>query len=145
MNWGNKLLLTFIVFGTGMSYLVYRAVSTDFQLVEKDYYKKELRYQQLIDDAGRANNLSTAVKLEQKDQEIILQMPDEMKGAPVEGTAWFYCAYDAKKDRKFPLSLDQQAMQQFDRKQIAAGSYTVKINWVANTVSYYTEKRLTIP
>ena len=41
MSWGNKLLVAFIVFAAGMFYLVYRSVNTNYELVEKDYYKSE--------------------------------------------------------------------------------------------------------
>ena len=144
MNWGNRLLVTFIVFGSGMSYLVYRAVSTDFELVEKDYYKKELRYQQVIDGTDRANTLSSPVVLQQTDREILLQMPKEMVGLDVKGTAWFYCAYNSKNDIKFNMNLDDEAVQKFDNRRIAPGTYSVKIDWTANGQSYYTEKQLTV-
>jgi len=49
MNWGNKLVLVFIVFGAFIGYLVYQAVNTKYDLVSKDYYKDELRYQEKID------------------------------------------------------------------------------------------------
>ena len=103
MNWGNKLLLTFIVFGAGMGYLVYRSVSTNYELVEKDYYKQELRYQQVIDGTNRVNQLSSAVKIEQTDAGIILELPQEMKEKDISGDVLFYCAYDKKKDKKFSL------------------------------------------
>lgn len=63
MNWGNKLLVTFIVFGAGMGVLVYKSMNTTYELVEKDYYKKELRYQEVIDGSNRANALSAAASL----------------------------------------------------------------------------------
>lgn len=44
MNWGHKLTFTILVFIGLMSYLVYRSLNTDFQLVEKDYYNNELQY-----------------------------------------------------------------------------------------------------
>jgi hypothetical protein len=144
MNWGNKLLLTFIVFGTGMGYLVYRAVGTDFELVEKDYYKKELRYQQVIDGTNRANTLSTAIELKQTEKEISLEFPKEMVGSDIKGTAWFYCAYDSKKDRKLPLELNTEGFQLFEIGKFSPGTYNVKIDWTANGKNYYTEKRLTI-
>ena len=78
MNWGNKLLLTFLVFAAGMGFLVYRSVTTNFELVEKDYYKEELRFQQQIDGTREANNLSSAVTLLQNETGIHLQLPAEM-------------------------------------------------------------------
>ena len=83
MNWGNKLLLAFIVFGAGMFYLVYRSVNTDYQLVEKEYYKSELRYQQVIDGTSRANGLMSSVELANADGVIRLQLPPEMKNKKV--------------------------------------------------------------
>ena len=56
MNWGNKLLIL-LLFLERMFYLVYRSVNTNFELVEKDYYKSEFRYQQVIDGTNRANSL----------------------------------------------------------------------------------------
>ena len=49
MNWGHKLMIVFIAFAAMMSYLAYRAFKTEFELVDKDYYKNELKYQEVID------------------------------------------------------------------------------------------------
>lgn len=144
MNWGNKLLVTFIVFGAGMSYLVYRAVNTDFELVEKEYYKSELRYQEVIDGIKRANALSDVVKLTQTDSGLSLQLPAEMKGQQVSGTVHLYCDYNAKRDKKFALNTDTEGRQILDEKQIAPGNYIAKITWSANGTGYYTEKPITI-
>lgn len=144
MNWGNKLLITFIVFGAGIFYLVYRSLTTNFEVVEKDYYKSELRYQQVIDGSNLANSLSSSVKLKQKDNVVFLQLPDEMKNKVVTGDILFYCAYDEKKDKKFGLKVNDEAIQTFQPGTITPGNYTVKINWINDGKNYYTEKTLTV-
>lgn len=144
MNWGNKLLATFIVFGAGMSYLAYRSLNTNFELVEKDYYNKELKYQQVIDGGTRANALSSPVKIEQKEKIIILQMPAEMINKQVSGNIWFYCAYDQQKDKKFDLNLTNEGNQLFNNEIIAPGNYTVKITWNDGEKTYYSEEKLSI-
>ena len=103
MNWGNRLLITFIIFGAGISYLVYRSMHTNFELVEKDYYKSELHYQDVIDGANRANALQSAVILKQDNNAILLQLPEEMENKKVTGDILFYCAYDEKKDKTFKI------------------------------------------
>lgn len=143
MNWGNKLLITFIVFGAGISYLVWRSMNTNFELVEKEYYKSELRYQDVIDGSNRANALSSSVKLEQKNEGLSLQLPDEMKGRDITGTVLFYCAYDSKLDREFILKPGRDGSQTFDREKIIPGNYTVKIEWNAGGKNYYTEQTIT--
>ena len=144
MNWGNKLLITFIIFGAGIFYLVYRSMTTNFELVEKDYYKSELHYQQVIDGSNRAGALHSPVKLEQKEDLILLQLPEEMKNKMVTGDILFYCAYDEKKDKKFRLLVNNDGEQVFQPGTITPGNYTVKINWSSDSDNYYTEKTLTV-
>lgn len=144
MNWGNRLLLAFIVFGAGMFYLVYRSVSTRFELVEKDYYKQELRYQQVIDGKQEAGKLATGVSIRQSENGIHLQLPEEMKEKTITGEVWFYCAYDEKKDKKFKLQTDRNAAQSFPAEQVQPGNYTVKIRWADEQTNYYTEKMIQV-
>jgi FixH len=144
MNWGNKLLVTFVVFGAGMIFLVYRAVKTNYELVEKDYYKNELSYQQVIDGVNRVNALSTSVKIQSVAEGILLQLPEEMKNKTISGTIWFYCAYDEKKDKKADLDLSADASEVFSKELLQPGTYTVKLNWVADEKAYYAENSLTV-
>lgn len=144
MNWGNKLLVTFIVFGVGMFYLVYRAVNTNYELVDKDYYKQELRYQQVIDGANRANLLNTSVKIEQTADGISLELPKEMKDKEITGNILFYCAYDQKKDKQLSLQPNSDGIQLFNLSEFSPGNYTVKINWSSEGENYFSEKSLTI-
>lgn len=144
MNWGNKLLLAFIVFGTGMFYLVYRSVSTQYELVEKDYYNQELRYQQVIEGTNRVNQLGSPVKIAQTNTGITLELPLEMRNKKIAGNILFYCAYDQKKDKKFVLQPDPDGVQVFEPTAVSPGNYTVKINWSNEGKKYFSEKSLTV-
>jgi len=144
MNWGNRLLLVFIVFGLGMGYLVYRSMNTNYELVESDYYKQELRYQNVIDEHNQASALSAAVNIEQKDGTLLLQFPDEMKNQPLSGELYFYCAYDSKKDKRLTLQSDSNGQQTVPAGVILPGSYTVKIKWKNGEKSFYSEKTVSV-
>lgn len=142
MNWGNKLLVTFLVFGAGMGYLIYRSLNTRYELVEKDYYKTELRYQQVIDASAHASGFATAVTLEQTPEGILLQLPAEMKNRELHGDIWFYCAYDEQRDKKMALQTGPGAFQLIPLTAVKPGNYTVKINWSDAGKKYYAEKNL---
>lgn len=144
MNWGNKLLITFAVFGIMISYLVYRAVTTNFELVDKEYYKNELRYQQVIDASNRTAALSSSVLLKQIGQGIFLELPAEMKNKNINGELFFYCAYDSRKDRRLLINTGTEAIQVFEKSAVEPGKYTVKINWTSGETNYYSEKSITI-
>jgi hypothetical protein len=144
MNWGNKLLLVFAVFGGMISYMVYRCMQTPVNLVNKEYYKDELVYQQVIDGARKANALSGKVKLQQEAAAISLQFPVEMKSGEVRGTVLFYCPSDKAKDRQLPLILDAGARQEIGTSYFLPGHYNVKIRWENKGVAYFTEEPFTI-
>jgi FixH len=144
MNWGNKLLLTFIAFGSGMGYLVYRSVNTEYQLVEKEYYKSEIAYQQVIDGSNEANRLSSPVSILQTTEGIELQLPAEMKSKKITGEIWFYCAYEQKNDKKIFLQTNTRAIQIIPTGYILPATYTVKINWKDGAKKFYAEKYLQV-
>jgi hypothetical protein len=144
MNWGNKLILAFVVFAAGMGFMVYQAVNTDFELVEKDYYKQELRYQQVIDGKAAAATLSAEVKLLPVEGGIVLELPAEMHAAHPSGEILFYCANDSKKDRKFLLATDSTGQQFFSTDSLLPGSYKGKISWTLAEKRYYAEKDILV-
>ena len=142
MSWGNRLLITFIVFGVGMLYLVYRATTTTFELVEPDYYNQELKYQQVLDASERSKQQGQVVVIAQSDS-IRMNWPESIQGKSIQGEAWFYCAYDQKRDRKIPIET-RTGTQQVGRKELFAGNYTVKLSWTDGVDRYYQETPLSI-
>lgn len=140
MNWGNKLVVVFILFAILMATLVYKAVNTKFELVSKDYYKDELRYQDRIDGRNNAA-LIGKVAVTQDAEALTIDLPEEMKGVKVEGEAWFYCKTDAERDRKIALAVDTSGKQLILKKQLIKGTtYELKLNWQAGDQKYYTEQ-----
>jgi len=144
MNWGHKLILVFVVFASGMFYLAYRSMHINTDLVTKEYYKDELRYQDVIDGTKSANALSSKVHILQQNEIITIQLPGEMKNGKVSGNIWFYCAADAKKDRHIAIELTNEALQLISKKIFLPGIYTVKLNWTSNNKHYYSEEPFTI-
>ncbi len=144
MSWGYRLLILYLAFAGLMGYLTYRAFHVNVDLVENDYYKTELRYQQVIDASKNSSKLTGTVSLNEADGQINIQFPKEMKNSDVKGTAWFYCAYDAKKDRHIDLKINQDAFEQISLKDFVPGNYVVKFDWTSNDKTYYTEEPFTI-
>jgi len=144
MNWGNKILLVFLVFAGGIFYLVYRSMHVNYELVSKEYYKDEIRYQDIIDASKRAGALSKKIEISQSGDVIAVQLPNEMKNEKVTGVMWFYCAADETKDRRISMQPDQHGAQQIARTRFLPGSYVVKFDWTSLNARYYLEEPLTI-
>jgi hypothetical protein len=144
MNWGNKLILVFIVFGGMISYMVYRCMQTPVNLVSEQYYKDELAYQQVIDGTKQANALSGKVGLAMVPAGIRVDLPQEMRGKPVKGMIFFYCPSDVASDRRIPLGMGTTGEQEIVKGMVPIGHYTVKVSWETGGVHYFMEQPFVI-
>ena len=122
-----------------ISYMVFRCMETPVNLVNKEYYRDELAYQDLIDGAKKANGLSGKVTVRQEAATISLQLPPEMKNLELKGTVFFYCPSDMSRDRHLNLETDASARQEFNTRLFLPGHYTVKVRWEGRGVEYFAE------
>jgi nitrogen fixation protein FixH len=143
-NWGHKVTIGFLAFATMIVYLVVQSMHTHYDLVSKEYYKEELNYQQVIDGASRANQLSSHASITQTNDQLIIQLPKVMQQKTVTGTLLFYSADNAQKDKEIKLQVDENGVQTIDSKLFILGNYTVKIRWQSNGEQYYAEVPVTI-
>ena len=140
MNWGNKLLLVFVVFGGMISFMAYRCMMTPVNLVAKEYYKDELSYQQVIDARQKAGTLSSGIALMQAAESVTLRLPEEMKNKEVKGSIQFYCPSDESRDRRFALDMGGTARQDISLRLLRPGRYTVRTQWESGGMRYFDEQ-----
>jgi hypothetical protein len=143
MNWGNKLMLVFIVFALLIGTLVYKSINTKYDLVSKDYYKDELRYQERIDQTNNANEIS-AVSISQDNSYLIIQLPKEQSGVKTEGEILMYCKTNADNDVKFILQTDSNGKQIIDKNKIRKGAYQLKLTWQTASQKFYNQHDILI-
>lgn len=142
MSWGNKLMLVFIAFAALMTTLVYKAVNTKFELVSKDYYKDELRFQDQI-DAAKNSAATSGVVFSQNDSAVNIQFPEQFNSTNIDVNVWFYCKADGNRDKKLQLKTSD-AWVQISKKQLFKGNFEVKVTWSANGKNYYNVESMTV-
>lgn len=141
LSWGYKIMFVYITFVAGMGLLVIKASSQKFDLVTKDYYDQELKYQQVIDQAANSSKLSALVAIERKEGELKISFPDEMKNRKKLVDFYLYYAADAKKDFRKSFELDKNELVQALPVGMK-GMYELKLSWEAEGVKYYFEQKL---
>jgi len=143
MTWGTKLLLAFAAFALLMSTLVYKCMHQNFELVSKDYYTDELRYQDKIDGMNNASQIGK-VYIKENNEKVSIQMPREIEGLAIKGNALFYCNADSKNDRNIPLNVTDGGLMLIDKSRLAKAAYRVKLTWQTGKEHYYTEQNFTV-
>jgi hypothetical protein len=144
MTWGNKLVVVFIAFAALMSTLVYKCMNQNFELVSKDYYNDELRYQDKIDGMNNANKVSDVALMQTQTDDVEIMLPEELNGLATTGSVWFYCPTSSINDRKIPLQVNDEGVMQVKRGLLSATNYQVKITWQVGDDKYYAEKHLAV-
>ena len=143
MNWGRKILIVYIVFVLGIGFMVYKASTQNDDLVTTDYYAKELKYQEKIDEVKRVSALSAPVEYTIKDNALTIQFPTDFAGRQLTGEAVLYCPSDERKDVKKNFTLKDEPLQ----IEIPAGSkglYELHLSWKDGAITYYFEKKIVI-
>lgn len=143
MNWGKKILIVYIAFVLGIVFMVYKSSTQTTDLVTTDYYAKELKYQDKIDEIKRVSELTAPVECGLSDNALTIQFPKDFAGKQLAGEAVLYCPSDEKKDMKKIFSLKDETLQ----IPIPAGNkgqYELHLTWQDGGVTYYFEKKIFI-
>lgn len=143
MNWGYKILVVYIVFISGIVFMVIKSSSQKDDLVTTDYYEKELKYQDKIDEMNRVQALSDSVQYEVKDNELIIAFPKDFSGKLVTGEAFLYCPSDEDKDFKKSFSIQDEILK-IALPKATKGLHELHLSWKQGNLSYYFEKKIII-
>lgn len=139
MNWGNKIVIAFILFAAFIGYMVVRAFQEDFDLVSEDYYAQEINYQDKLNKLSNTAEAGKSVLVKQKGGEVFLTFPDK----EATGNIHFYHPSRKIFDRTFDISLTDR-IQKIKRSELVAGNYRVNITWNTDNQDFYQQSTIYI-
>jgi hypothetical protein len=145
MNWGHKIVLAFIAFMVFLGVLVYRSVHNKVHLVSRDYYEKELVYQQEIDKIINEKSLeeSVNIQIDANADQLKVSFPVGQKVRT--GNLELYRPSDASMDTSWQLELDDENKFTLFTGDLAPGLWKVKLEWADDSRSYLKEQNLFLP
>ena len=126
------LLIMFVLFSN----------NNTFNLVERDYYQKEINYQSQIDRQARANQLSQKVNIYNDDNKVVIQFPSIFPPEDINGRIIFFRPSDTSLDFSRQIDLNQNRLQSFSSTEFRKGAWIVKVFWNYQQDEYYSEKRI---
>ena len=141
LSWGHKIAAAYLVFVAGMVFLIFKANSEKFDLVTKDYYGAELKYQEVIDQAANATALSAPVIVEKNGTGLTVRFPSEMNTMKKEIDFYLYCPADEKRDFRKALVVNEIEFKQALPDGFS-GLFELKLTWLTDGKKYYYEKKL---
>lgn len=143
INWGTRIALLYGGFVALIVVLVTGSMRQDFDLVSKDYYQKELEYQQIIDAGKNQASLSAPVSVHANERYVFIEFPVEFKESALTGTVLFYSEVNAAWDKSFPVEASINKVQ-IPRSALERTNYIVKINWKADNKDYFQQSAINL-
>ncbi|MBK8521213.1 MAG: FixH family protein [Ferruginibacter sp.] len=143
MNWGTKILIVYVAFVAGIVFMVFKSSTQNTDLVTSDYYAKELKYQDKIDEIARTAALTAPVEYRLENNTLAIIFPKDFAGKKLVGEAVLYCPSDEKKDIKQPFTILDETLL----LEVPAGSkglFELHLSWQDGGVTYYFEKKIFI-
>jgi hypothetical protein len=143
-NWGTGIFIVLTVFILAIIAFFIFINSLDVNLVEDNYYEKELAYQEMIDKINNTVALPGNIKLTQEPGVTIISFSQLDSSMMPAGTIWFYRPSDPKIDFSVPLQLNDSSRQVINTSGLSAGKWIVKLDWEMGGKEYYFEEGLII-
>ena len=136
-------MFVFIAFALLMGTLVYKSMNTKYELVTKDYYKDELKYQDRIDAKNESSKLSD-ISVLQKQDSVVINFPKELLASSITSDIWFYCKTDETKDKHLKFETIAGKALSIPVSSIDKANYQVKVNYKTSKTNYYSEKEIIV-
>ena len=144
MNWGTKIILSFVCFFGVIFTLAYISMNQDLNLVADNYYEQELAYEDQIERIKNTQGLTQRpeVVVNKREREARLVFPENLKEKVADGKIHFFRPSNSALDKEFTITLDEDGNQVFDISSFPAGLWKAKVSWEWKNREYYEEVTL---
>lgn len=143
--WPYAIIGAMVLFMGYIAFFVYKAMNQDVDLVSKDYYEQEIKYQDQIEKVKRTQALGDVMlDYNTKSKTILLQLPATYKDKSLTGTITLFRPSDDEMDKKLPLQLGRDQSQLLETADLESGIWKVRVDFSDGEETYYSEKTIQI-
>ncbi len=145
-GWGIGIFVFYGMFMVFILSLVIFVSIQDIQLVDSDYYAKDLAYQKHIDKVALTNALPEGIKIDVRSdtRHVVLDFPTMQSPGLISGTITLMRPSNARLDRVINISPDDSGNQIISTEGMARGKWNIRIDWKSDTTAYFNEDMIII-
>jgi hypothetical protein len=120
--------------------LVFTCVGEKVELESKDYYARELRYQEQLDAINNLSGSSYTIQHQVNGKLVEVFFPQALLSSGVTGSINFLRPSDSSKDKLFALKPDASGRQVFGSDGcFIKGAYKMQISFTSKGKAFYKE------
>lgn len=138
IGWGTRIALLYIGFVMIIVTLVVGSMHKRVDLVSDDYYKQELKYQNVIDAGKNQSELSAPVEFNFDTKNVVLSFPKEFAGKDIKGDVHFYSPVQNDWDKTIAIDSKNNTIA-IEKSELRPTNYIAKLSWTTDGKNYYQE------
>ena len=145
INWGTGIVIGMALFIAFIMYFVITMTTDDkysHDLVEEDYYQKEMVYQEEIDAENNLKSFSEPITGQRTGEGWLLKFPKELNPEKVEGTVFLYRPSNKQLDFDFPMVISGSNLLIPDNR-LLDGRWNITLDWMYEGKRYLYKKSIT--
>ncbi|MGJ7033274.1 FixH family protein [Niabella hirudinis] len=140
MSWGYRVIIIMGLFLAGMITMVGISMQQTNEMIDANYYEKELVYQNVIDAKQRLHATGSKVTIAASADSLRVLFPPALSAQISTGSISFLKLSDSKNDRKISMEHTAAAAYSLPVKDMQKGWYKVRVQWVNSGQMYYQEQ-----
>ena len=144
MNWGYKIMIVIIAFIIAMMSMVFVAFRQTNDMLDENYYEKEMNYQSLINAAQNLNLVTDSTLINQNESYVMVNIPKTLFSNFEQGNISFLRIDDKRKDVTFDFKPNEQGVLLIEKFKFTLGAYKARVKWRNLSKDYYKEQNLII-
>ena len=139
MSWGIKIAILYLGFVGLILGMAFTCFGQKVELESKDYYAKELKFQDQLDATGNANFLGDSIQHLVSNKTVQLSFPKEVLSQDFKGEVVFFRPSDSSKDKTIQLKPSKDGKQLIADESFVTGVYKMQISFSSNGKNFYKE------
>ena len=142
--WPYGILLFFVLLLGALAVVVAIAATHQESMVSENYYEQELKFQDQINSAARAEKSGARIQLDAAAGKLVVALPARQLAQKLSGAIEFYRPSAPGLDREYSLAPDATGSQTVDVSRLTAGLWQVRVKWRAAGQDYFLQQRITL-
>jgi len=140
MNWGKSIILCFILFASFIGTMAYKMATAKVDLVNKDYYKNEINYQDQINKRKNLSNFNAGniMTYSSDNQTLRIGFPTKVNN----GVITFFRPSDKRLD--FTVPVKKEPVFNYSTEKLEKGKWKVQATWTDGIREYYLEDEFVV-
>lgn len=141
MNWGKRIVIGMALFMGFILTMVVMMMRQKIDLVEEDYYKRELNYEHQLDAQKNYASAAEKIQLQVKNDRLLVYFPEEFRKAEVT------IALQRPNDKSHDVVLHAKPVEKvvIQTAEFPKGIFTCTINGHIEGQPYEMSQQVTIP